>query len=411
MVKRPTSVSVVCWITIVTGAIPLISTTWLLNDPTAKQITMDLMSQSPIPIPLQYLMMYVGLLILVGSGIAMLKGKNWGRFLYVTWSIFGFIINFATSPIRMGLIPGLVLFVAFAIILFRPNANQYFSAASPQDDVWPTFTFEAVTLRKVIGMICYILAGLFLAVTSDLASLQMEANPLKYVPIGLFVLLSLVFLGLGLWARRFLNWQRHLGIVLLSVSGLSAFTMLSRIFMVTTHNVQEYLPAGTRVSSSDYISGTVCILFLGLAGGLLWMSGRRTWPNQRSDRSGIGDTEGAGFHTTGNGWIATTNQQSEPKPRSDNHLSAKGVSILEFRPESTARKAGMQKGDVIIEYASERDVTIEHLSALIAKREHEAGHVHVVFVRGGQQHSVTLPSGPLAISAMNVTISVPLKSE
>jgi hypothetical protein len=90
---------------------------------------------------------------------------------------------------------------------------------------------------------------------------------------------------------------------------------------------------------------------------------------------------------------------------------ARGVSILEFHPESSAREAGMHKGDVIIEYGSERDVTIEKLSAIIRKREPEAGQVCVVFMRGRQQYSNTLPCGPLGISVMNVTVNVPLKSE
>jgi hypothetical protein len=88
-----------------------------------------------------------------------------------------------------------------------------------------------------------------------------------------------------------------------------------------------------------------------------------------------------------------------------------GVSILGFHPESSAKEAGMQNGDVIIEYGSERDLTIEKLSAIMAKREPEAVEVCVVFMRGRQQYSQTLPPGPLGISAMNVTVTVPIKSE
>jgi hypothetical protein len=88
-----------------------------------------------------------------------------------------------------------------------------------------------------------------------------------------------------------------------------------------------------------------------------------------------------------------------------------GVSILEFEPESSAREAGMHMGDVIIEYASEKDLTIEKLSAVMAKRGLEGSQVCVVFVRDGQRSSQTLPPGPLGISAMNTTINVLVKSE
>ncbi len=71
----------------------------------------------------------------------------------------------------------------------------------------------------------------------------------------------------------------------------------------------------------------------------------------------------------------------------------------------------MQKGDVIIEYASERDVTLEKLSAIVAKGGPETGQMPVVFVRDGRRYSQTLPPGSLSISAMNTTINVPLKSQ
>jgi hypothetical protein len=114
MLKWPTSVSVVCWIIIATSGLSLVSITRALSNPMVKEIAAKVMSQDPIPIPLQYLMLYGGLLIKAISGLAMLRGKNWGRLLFVSWSIFGFITGFATSPMKMGMIPGLVLFIVFA---------------------------------------------------------------------------------------------------------------------------------------------------------------------------------------------------------------------------------------------------------------------------------------------------------
>ena len=79
MKKQPTSITVIAWILIVIGVISLIATTIGLNNPMVKEV----MSRSSIPIPAQYIMNYVGLLITLISGIAMLKGKNWARLLYV----------------------------------------------------------------------------------------------------------------------------------------------------------------------------------------------------------------------------------------------------------------------------------------------------------------------------------------
>ena len=123
MKKRPTSITVIAWILIIMGGISLISSAVMINNPMAR----DLMRKSPIPIPFQYAMSFVGILIMIISGIAILKGQNWARFLYVVWSLFGFVIGIATSPMKAAMIPGLIVFLIAAFFLFRPKANEFFA--------------------------------------------------------------------------------------------------------------------------------------------------------------------------------------------------------------------------------------------------------------------------------------------
>lgn len=123
MEKRPTSITVIAWILIVLGGISLISSTAMLNNPMAK----ELMAKNPIPLSIQYTMIYVRLLISIASGIGMLKRQNWARLLYVVWEAIGFLISLFTSPMKTALIPGLIVFIVIVIFLFRPGANQYFS--------------------------------------------------------------------------------------------------------------------------------------------------------------------------------------------------------------------------------------------------------------------------------------------
>jgi len=92
----------------------------------------ELMSRSIMPISIQYLMMYVGLLIMIVCGIAMLKGQNWARLLYVIWSIIGFVIGIATSPMKAAMIPGIVIFLIAVFFLFRPKAKVYFAGTEVQ---------------------------------------------------------------------------------------------------------------------------------------------------------------------------------------------------------------------------------------------------------------------------------------
>jgi hypothetical protein len=135
MRTRPTSVTVIAWILILLGGISLITTTVMIgtamiDDPAAR----ELMAKSPIPVPVQYAMTYIGLLIMVVSGVAMLKQRNWGRWLYVVGTVVGFLIGVTTSPVKEAMIPGLVIFVVVTFFLFRPKANAYFSDGGPAHD-------------------------------------------------------------------------------------------------------------------------------------------------------------------------------------------------------------------------------------------------------------------------------------
>jgi len=124
MNQRPKSITVVCWILIIMGAISLVTSIVSFNNPIVKEI----MSKNRIPINIQYVMMYAGLLVMLVSGVAMLKGQNWARLLYICWSIIGFIIGIATSPMKAAMIPGIIVFLVIVFFLFRPKANEFFKA-------------------------------------------------------------------------------------------------------------------------------------------------------------------------------------------------------------------------------------------------------------------------------------------
>lgn len=92
------------------------------------------------------------------------------------------------------------------------------------------------------------------------------------------------------------------------------------------------------------------------------------------------------------------------------HLPAKGVSILGFSEISAAREGGMKKGDVIVEYDGQRDLTTEILSSLAARPRPGGVRIDVVYLRDSQHDTVELPSGSLGISAMDITIQGPSTS-
>jgi hypothetical protein len=103
---------------------------------------------------------------------------------------------------------------------------------------------------------------------------------------------------------------------------------------------------------------------------------------------------------------APNNSDNTPRATAQReaHLPAKGVSILGFSEISVAREAGMKKGDVIIGYGGERNLTTETLSSLAARKGTGGIGIDVVFLRDGLQETLTLPPGSLGISAIDTTI-------
>lgn len=81
----------------------------------------------------------------------------------------------------------------------------------------------------------------------------------------------------------------------------------------------------------------------------------------------------------------------------------RGVCIVDFSPESKAEKAGMGKGDVIIEYDGIANLSTRKLAAVMAVEEPGLS-VRVRFVRSDEEHSSSLEAGPLGIWGRDTVI-------
>jgi hypothetical protein len=123
MKKRPTSVTVIAWILLVISALSLLGSTMAINNPMAQ----EQMAKSPIPIPLLYVMLYLGLSISILCAIFMLRAANWTRLLYIGWSGIEFLVLLLTSPVKPMLIPGILMYAVFVFFLLRPKASAYFT--------------------------------------------------------------------------------------------------------------------------------------------------------------------------------------------------------------------------------------------------------------------------------------------
>ncbi len=99
----------------------------------------------------------------------------------------------------------------------------------------------------------------------------------------------------------------------------------------------------------------------------------------------------------------------KPATKAAAETYVKGVMILDFSPKSDARKAGMVKGDVIIEYNGVRDLTEGKIPALAVRAKRGKVRPLVVFVRDGYEYTVRLSSGSLGASLMDTTVRGPFK--
>jgi hypothetical protein len=122
--KRPTSLTILGWLLVILDAGNFIYLPMSLRSP----ISVAVLSMYRVPI---WVTILVGLLVSAlcfVAGIAILKGRKWGRTLYLSASIAGFVISIATMPldIVVGLFPAILIFAVFCYLLYRRPASAYF---------------------------------------------------------------------------------------------------------------------------------------------------------------------------------------------------------------------------------------------------------------------------------------------
>ncbi|MBN1548002.1 MAG: hypothetical protein JW902_15225 [Syntrophaceae bacterium] len=123
MKKRPLSLTIIGWLLIIMGISSIFATSAYLKNPEV----IEAMAQSPLPLSLQHAMLALGVMIMTGCGIGILKGKNWARMLYLGWGLFSILVSLAIGSLHVSMLPSLILFFIMAYFLFRPKAQIYFS--------------------------------------------------------------------------------------------------------------------------------------------------------------------------------------------------------------------------------------------------------------------------------------------
>ena len=115
MNKRPRSITIISWIFIVFGSIALLTGLLPNVNISAAQRIVELKTHWYV---------HLSRIAMILSGVFMLYGFNWARWLMVVWLAFHVIIGLLHSQVQM-LVHSL-LFVVVLYFLFRRAASEYF---------------------------------------------------------------------------------------------------------------------------------------------------------------------------------------------------------------------------------------------------------------------------------------------
>ncbi len=117
MTKRPLSIPIISWFFIIFGAIALVGSLLPLFATNSAIVEIG-----------KHWMVYLARALAIVSGVFMLSGRNWARWLLVVWFAFHIIISFMHSPFEV--VMHVVFEVVFLFFLFRAPASAYFKGKS-----------------------------------------------------------------------------------------------------------------------------------------------------------------------------------------------------------------------------------------------------------------------------------------
>jgi hypothetical protein len=160
--NRPKQVTVIAWLLIILGALGIVSLVAIFCLPEAKVILIRSVRENyDLPRDLVFPVQYAGLALYVLSGMLMLNGVNFGRWLYVITVIAFFVlfqillVDRTGHPVsREPYVFDLVVPVIITFLLFRPSSNRFFrpegNARSETDSEFSDMSWtEEVRFREV----------------------------------------------------------------------------------------------------------------------------------------------------------------------------------------------------------------------------------------------------------------------
>lgn len=126
--KRPTSVTVIAWIIIVTNGLSFV--TMLTYTMPEVQRALEAAGMS---VAIATLWTAVGGAIGVVSGIAILKGLNWGRLLYLCFAPISIVLGWLLYGFRPTHVLTVIFYIVVLVFLTRPAASTFFARENSEE--------------------------------------------------------------------------------------------------------------------------------------------------------------------------------------------------------------------------------------------------------------------------------------
>ncbi|MFT7388996.1 MAG: hypothetical protein ACI8VC_002258 [Candidatus Endobugula sp.] len=272
MSVRPKSISIISWFLIVTGCMSLVSPALTYDNPEVIKV----MELNALSVPIQYIMMFVGSLVTVVSGIGILMGKNYARILYVSWTSLSIIISFFTLPVTTMMIPGIVFFAIISFFLFRAKSKNYFSGEIEEgsSDILPSPN-KPVKVRNIFGVMFLIFSGFFVYMVGLLAFFELpDAGTGKFVILaGAFVPL-VIFHLIGLALYRGANWKISTGVTFFIGSSFNVLVVIVMLFIQASPEALGGMDTSGLSAFSSYLSGFSVMVLLSGSGAFLYFAGK-----------------------------------------------------------------------------------------------------------------------------------------
>ena len=228
--KRPASVTAIGWFILIVGVVSLTCTPVVWAIPEVQRSV----EARGWGLTEAALWGAVGGLVDVASGLAILKGLNWGRLLYLIYLPLSLVLLWLLKGFDPLWLTSIPLYVVIFVLLTRPAAAAFFASEAPAKRKLIQAR-PRVVIRRVASVILLTIGVSFVPATLMLL--------VVFLSEGLFHLLALIILaipigiaaavitaGVALWAWN--RWRIVLGVVLTVGGGFSALTAAAMPLMM-----------------------------------------------------------------------------------------------------------------------------------------------------------------------------------